>query len=269
MNTVLSLPGVFVSCIQCFEYIQSGRTFEDDHKELSLHLDILQARLARWGHCVGILDDDLTLSSSQMEEKLKPHLESIIIKFEKAKEKATKSSPDRFVGKDPDPTRDSVRNDVRKWTNKYADKCLKGTTKVRWAIHDKKVLEDLVHNIRAHMNDMMHVFSSDEMEMLLARQRKLQENDLQSLKLEELHMLKRLAKDDDGMFVKMVEYTIRNRSPSSHNFNGTYEISGADEKFNTRLGDRIGRGLTGSGHNYSGSFKIGGSGTNSFGNEYC
>jgi hypothetical protein len=59
---LINIPSTFVSCVQCFEYIQFDRDFERDQKALVLRLDLLQTRLVRWGDCVGIMDEEGELS---------------------------------------------------------------------------------------------------------------------------------------------------------------------------------------------------------------
>lgn len=44
----------FATVLQCFEYIQIARNFEDDYEFYQLKLDIARLRLSRWGEAAGI-----------------------------------------------------------------------------------------------------------------------------------------------------------------------------------------------------------------------
>lgn len=226
-----------------------------------LRLEILGARLARWGRCTGILDNDPTLITREIEGKLKLYLENIESQFEKARKKAARYSPDEHMGKDKDGTRANVRKAIRQWTTKYTQKCHTGKKKVQWAVHDKKILETMVCNIRDHMDDMMEVFGPGEMKMISTTQLQLQKEDIKNLEHGELEMLKHLSKDQDEVIVKAVEYAIETRQASSHIFSGSFKINGENDGARYMFGDDVARGVVGTGHYYTGDFNVGGCGT--------
>lgn len=53
----LSVAALFNNCVDCFEYIQLGRSFGHDYERCQLRLDIAKTRLGRWGEAVKINDD--------------------------------------------------------------------------------------------------------------------------------------------------------------------------------------------------------------------
>ncbi|PSN61258.1 hypothetical protein BS50DRAFT_578636, partial [Corynespora cassiicola Philippines] len=57
LSTVLGLPGLFVSCVQCFEYIQYSRNIEKDCEDLVIKLRYIGLALTRWGESMGFGDD--------------------------------------------------------------------------------------------------------------------------------------------------------------------------------------------------------------------
>lgn len=173
------------------------------------------------------------------------------------------------MDKDKGSTRADVRNAVRQWTTKYTEKCQLGITKMQWAIHDKRILETVVVNIRNYMDDLVKVFPPDKAEKLLATQQNLQEEDVENLSPRELKMLKDLAERDyDDMLVKAVEHAIKYRNSSSHIYGGEWTVKGEDRDFKHSSGDDVARGATGTGHIYTGKYDISGSGTSNFGNKY-
>lgn len=50
---VLSLPGIFMSCVQCFELIQTGRNFEQDLLIRTTKFNNQQLRFTKWGMACG------------------------------------------------------------------------------------------------------------------------------------------------------------------------------------------------------------------------
>jgi hypothetical protein len=51
------LAGLFTPCIECFEYIQFGRSFGQDYERSLVKLDVVRLRLSRWGVSVGLAAD--------------------------------------------------------------------------------------------------------------------------------------------------------------------------------------------------------------------
>jgi hypothetical protein len=50
---VLSLPGIFMCCVQYFELIQRGRNFERDLLVLTTKFSNQQLRFTKWGEACG------------------------------------------------------------------------------------------------------------------------------------------------------------------------------------------------------------------------
>lgn len=53
----LSIPALFLTCVQYLSLIQLGRDFEDDFGFCVLELRAIELRLVRWGKAVGITDE--------------------------------------------------------------------------------------------------------------------------------------------------------------------------------------------------------------------
>ena len=66
---VIALAGLFNNAVDCFDYIQIGRSFGRDYHTGLLKLDVARLRLTRWGQAVGlgpILDKATSLQSTTL-----------------------------------------------------------------------------------------------------------------------------------------------------------------------------------------------------------
>lgn len=52
--SVAGLVGIFNACMDCFEYIQLGRSFGEDFGKCMLRLDVVRLRMSRWGTAAGL-----------------------------------------------------------------------------------------------------------------------------------------------------------------------------------------------------------------------
>jgi hypothetical protein len=60
---VIALAGLFNNTVECFEFVQLGRTFGKDFQTSQLKLDNARLRLSRWGKSLG-LDEDVQDTAS-------------------------------------------------------------------------------------------------------------------------------------------------------------------------------------------------------------
>lgn len=54
---VVALAGLFNNAVDCFEYVQLGRSFCTNFQTSLLKLDNARLRLSRWGQSVGLSGD--------------------------------------------------------------------------------------------------------------------------------------------------------------------------------------------------------------------
>jgi hypothetical protein len=55
---LISLAGVYTSCLECFYNIQLGQNFNNDYGKSQVKLDVVALRLSRWGLAAGLNDFD-------------------------------------------------------------------------------------------------------------------------------------------------------------------------------------------------------------------
>jgi hypothetical protein len=60
---VVALAGLFNNTVECFEFVQLGRTFGKDFQTSQLKLDSARLRLSRWGKSLD-LDEDVRNTTS-------------------------------------------------------------------------------------------------------------------------------------------------------------------------------------------------------------
>ena len=64
---VVALAGLFNNTVECFEFVQLGRTFEKDFQTSQLKLDSARLRLSRWGKSLD-LDEDIRNSKDVLDQ---------------------------------------------------------------------------------------------------------------------------------------------------------------------------------------------------------
>lgn len=60
--TLASIPGIFTSCVDCFQYIRLGQRFENDFGYYLAKLEATQLRFTRWGEPMGLLEGKITIT---------------------------------------------------------------------------------------------------------------------------------------------------------------------------------------------------------------
>lgn len=58
VGLALALASLFSTCVECFGYIEAGRSYGRDQEILLAKLDVEKTLLLQWGDRVGILSDD-------------------------------------------------------------------------------------------------------------------------------------------------------------------------------------------------------------------
>ncbi|KAJ1559261.1 hypothetical protein HK405_011364, partial [Cladochytrium tenue] len=88
VSGAVGIAAIFSTCVECFDYVEVGRSFGRDVKTYQLVLVLLQLRLSRWGYAVGIDDGDNTdslqlnngtFATPKQEERAKEVLVHILV----------------------------------------------------------------------------------------------------------------------------------------------------------------------------------------------
>lgn len=159
----ISLTSLFSACVDCFEYVELGRTFRRDYRTSILTLTCARLRLTRWGQAVNINNNsrfqDLSLESADEQIKTaKATLEQILVLFRDAS-----NISGNYEGVPPsveidnndqvavlDRTLRSIAHSRR-----TGPRLLQTT---RWALHDKSRLDRLVNSIGSLVDNLEQLF---------------------------------------------------------------------------------------------------------------
>jgi rubrerythrin len=169
---VAALPGVFTSCIDCFEYIQFSRHFGHDYQRSVLKLDIAANRLSRWGEAIGLCDAAFTIDLSAKEmpiaaETLGEILNLFQILREKSQKFAAKTKQEDLVVFNPDLDHDSRIGPLHKQLqglaisrqerSKARHKSVGLVQKASWALYEKNRFEVLIDDVRVLIDALIEM----------------------------------------------------------------------------------------------------------------
>jgi hypothetical protein len=163
----VALAGLFTTCIECFGYFESVQQFEKLYDVLLVKLDLEKTRLLAWGDAAGILDQGKKPHSTTQairngtnEELMNRSLRcimSLLTDVEMLQNRygvrsASPVSQKRlpFMVSENSMNRFKVACQ-RFWSRFETDHSGDPPallTKIKWAIHDKKQFEELIHHLK-------------------------------------------------------------------------------------------------------------------------
>jgi len=221
----LSVATLFNNCVDCFEFVQLGRSFGRDYERCQLRLDIASARLARWGESVKINNDPRFGTGSPTDKSIQlaqSILEEIALLFESARKTAKRyelvaDQQDLVVFQDSDmrPIGRALHNKLRNLARSRQERTSLAR-KTTWALYDGKALEKMVDQIVGLMDDLDKSFPVG-----LVR-RKLAKADIEEVEDEaSLGMIKDAARGSDAALLdaaaqKMDTITGRNSAKNTN-----------------------------------------------------
>ncbi|KAL1600749.1 hypothetical protein SLS60_007137 [Paraconiothyrium brasiliense] len=270
-SIVTSLPGLFMACIQCFEIIQYGRTLETERDTLVLRLHYIGLMLSRWGASKGIVGTINPETIDAQLDECRPFLQAIITRFDDAKRKSEKyelNKQQQQQGQPPETHNvlqleeatesagSSFRTATKNLMHKYATKYDNAVTRTKWAIYERKVLENLVSNLRSDVDDLIELFP----ERVARPMDELIVEEVQELDDTVLPVMQQISHvEEDTAMEQEATAEIKKREGQGHTFEN-FNIKGQDG-LRFRAGHEFGYGATPSGPRSSfNNFKVRGSG---------
>ncbi|RYO77896.1 hypothetical protein DL764_010168 [Monosporascus ibericus] len=201
---IASLATVFNNAVECFEYVQLGRSLGTNFQTSVLKLDNARLRLSRWGSSVGLsghIDATKSLQSTILPPEAVPKAEQLlghIVKlFTDAEHYAAQfKKPDdhgllvQDLQTDLNPVVASLHQKMRELSIRRQNG-MPLSKKIKWALYDERRLKELIDSITGLTNDLVSLFPAvKEQEQLLC-------NEEVSEFSESFRILKKVAEGQD------------------------------------------------------------------------
>ncbi|KIL83577.1 hypothetical protein FAVG1_13207 [Fusarium avenaceum] len=199
-SAIVSIPGVFKSCIDCFEYIQFARNFGDDFGVCLARLEATQMQFTRWGKAIGIFEDPFNPAALQdiaTEAEVKKALKWIGLiqdKFESAKKTSDgyakeieDDDPDILLVPDQNEQLDKTKPPLRKLVfsmrkiTKARQKKTKLGTKIKWALYKKSHFEALIEDVARLVDKITELFPNLETQQKVLAKEEAKEVEAESI----------------------------------------------------------------------------------------
>lgn len=205
---VVALAGLFNNAVDCFEYVQLGRSFGTNFQTSLLKLDNARLRLSRWGAAVGLsgdLEDARSLQGATVNKedisKAESALGQILELFAEAERISAKY---KRSGRPDDPTlgalevhadMDAVGQSLHE---KMRTLCIKRQNrstlkqKAKWALYEEKHFNRLIEDILELVVALLELFPAAKQEQV-----KLCEAEVSEIGKENLPALIDIAQSQD------------------------------------------------------------------------
>lgn len=174
---VVALASLFNNTIECFEFVQLGRTFGKNYQTSQLKLDNARLRLSRWGKSLG-LDDNIqemvSLEGRFVSQSLVKHAEAllgqIIELFAEAegvshKYKSRVKSDDNGLVYNPQTDLEPAMAELHQRMRQLAiDRQNRSSLrqKAKWALYQEKQFRRLIEDITELLDDLVELFPASQ-----------------------------------------------------------------------------------------------------------
>nr|OQO26703.1 hypothetical protein B0A51_06670 [Rachicladosporium sp. CCFEE 5018] len=228
--TALSVPGLFLTCVNYFELIQLGRNFKSDYATCAIRLEAAHIHLLRWGKAVDITNTEalqakLAAYTEEDVDFAKDLLEEIKEKFERAekdsgsfkKRAARNASASTETDTEVlDPSAElQLASKEHITASKALTKIKHGYTealnvvsgahnRTRWALYQKKNLKALVDEVSGLVTELEKLFPDIDPEMT-QREDQLARDEVATLDKTTLELLPALLENTDPCFTAAVK----------------------------------------------------------------
>jgi hypothetical protein len=217
---IVALTGLFNNAVDCFEYVQLGRSFGTNFQTSLLKLDNARLRLSRWGQAVGLsgeLEDVRSLQEATVQKEdiskaervlgqileLFADAEGISAKYKRSVQLDDASLAILDVHADMDAVGQSLHNKMRKLCIKRQNRTPL-RQKVKWALYEEKHFKRLIEDIIDLVSALPEVFPAVKQEQL-----KLCEIEVSEIALETLSALMDIAQTQDKDLEAAISAAIR------------------------------------------------------------
>lgn len=167
ISAALSVAALFNNAVECFGYIQLGRHYGRDYERCQLKLDIVQARLTKWGDAVCIHDDVRFATTSPTDEstmRAKVILEEISMLFQTARKTSARyeiESTAAAVAQSSWPALHIFHGVLRK-KGKERQRQSSFKQKMKWALYDAKEFQRLLASASGFVDDLEKLYPAQQ-----------------------------------------------------------------------------------------------------------
>lgn len=219
----LSIPGLFLTCVQYFTLIQLGQNFKHDFASCHLELRWIELRIQRWGKAAGITDQSPEDFKNKFEGKHDENEVTLICdtlkQIQKQFQRAQEDSEEIIKKKkrtDPETKELELINELEQLqlcekkdakvgrTHRFVKKIKSGYASSRhvaaqsqWALYKKTQLEHLVKMLREHVFELESVFPDQEKILVAAEAKEMDKGVME--------VLAPHAKESDPLLAKAME----------------------------------------------------------------
>jgi len=176
----ISLAGMFTTCVQCFEMIESGTNYAEDLEIIYTGFEAQRVRLIIWGQTVGFeRSPDHLWEQPVVQEAIRRGLNCIELLFEDGEKLMSKYGLQISVDAASGQSlifKETYRRFKQRMLASQAQAPLMQTTK--WAIRNKSKFKDLVADLRNLVDDLESITRTAE---TLRRQRAIVEYEIASV----------------------------------------------------------------------------------------
>lgn len=208
--SVASLGPLLQTALDCFQYVELGKSFGTNFQTCLLQLDNTQLRLSRWGQAVGIgaepngvLSLDQATISSEDKKRAEVLLGQIAVIFKDAERASRKLQAKGDGVNDSVPMEEalmSLHQHVREICLRRQGKTGR-STKAKWALHEREHFNHLISSAHKLVTDLVDLFPATT-----KRQRDLCDDEAVELRDEaDLSALKEVAARFDKPLEEAIE----------------------------------------------------------------
>ncbi|KAF2818129.1 small s protein [Ophiobolus disseminans] len=226
--SVVALAGLFNNTVECFEFVQLGRSFGKDFQTSQLKLDCARLRLSRWGKALD-LDEDVRDTTSLQgrfgSESTIKHAEALlgqIVELFAGAEGVSNSYKSRTAPQDDslavynpqtdlDPAMAKLHNKVRQLAIERQNRS--GVRqKAKWALYQEKQFRRLIEDITELVDSLVELFPATQQ-----AQRELCNTEVSAIgESEATPVLKEIAATQDKFLEQAITKTTDGANQSHH-----------------------------------------------------
>ncbi|CAI7596253.1 unnamed protein product [Penicillium bialowiezense] len=166
VSLATAISGIFVSVVECYEFVELGRRFGSDFEKSQARLEALKLQLTRWGISAGALPDpqtgqcrdvkvgkDIADSATRLLAIIREDTMEIERKSDRYLSQSSSGSDQELAINDQNDMTVSVQSLMSRTNIIIAKRVnkLKWTRKTKWAVFDKRFLDTLLEDITGNL----------------------------------------------------------------------------------------------------------------------